>query len=202
MPALDHNTASSATLGDSELYGVQRIPFFRMNFMTDEFENMQQLEEREEDRHQKEREVLFENETLVIKILQTVSGAAMIGGLSQTDVLIDLAGLFSFLVFLTAMGLALVAAVFTAHWKHQYKMWDIKGHAAKDEQERARRFKLSSRYLVAMRAAMRASLLLITTGFLQLIVFLWIVAPEGQSTADTERVEALAPVTYSIGKAI
>lgn len=164
--------------------------------MNDEFDNRRRLAERAEDRHQQEREVLFANETLVVKILQAVSGAAMIGGLSQADTLIDLAGIFSFLVFLSAMGLALVAAVLTAFWKHQYKLWDVKGLVAQDEQMRARFFKRSSRYLLATRSGMRTSLALITLGFLQLIVFLWIVGPNGEVPDDN--VETSTPVQLRI----
>ena len=164
--------------------------------MNDEFDNRQRQVERAEDRHQQEREVLFANETLVVKILQAVSGAAMIGGLSQTDTLIDLAGIFSFLVFLSAMGLALVAAVLAVYWKHRYKLWDIKGLAVKDEQRQARCFKRSSRHLTAMRAGMRASLALIILGFLQLIVFLWVVGPNSEEPADN--VETSTPVQLRV----
>ena len=160
--------------------------------MNNEFDNRQRQSERAEDRHQKEREVLFANETLVVKILQAVSGAAMIGGLSQADTLIDLAGIFSFLVFLSAMGLALVAAVLAVYWKHQYKLWDVKGLVTEDERQQARYFKRSSRYLAATRAGMRASLVLIALGFLQLIVFLWIVGPNSEEPADN--VETSTPV--------
>ena len=128
---------------------------------------------RAEDLHQKEREVLFENETLAVKVMQAVSGAAMIGGLTQAETLIRLAGRVSYLSFLTAMGLALVAAVFAVHWKHQYKMWHVKGLAQNDHGERDRRFKRSNSYLVAMRAGIWVSLILIAAGFLQLLVFLW-----------------------------
>jgi len=160
--------------------------------MNDEFDNRQRQSERAEDRHQKEREVLFANEIQVVKILQAVSGAAMIGGLSQADTLIDLAGIFSFLVFLSAMGLALVAAVLAVYWKHQYKLYDVKGRVAKDEQKQARNFKRSNRYLTAMRAGMRTSLVLIALGVLQLIVFLWIVGPNSEEPADN--VETSTPV--------
>jgi hypothetical protein len=152
--------------------------------MSDEFGKLERQVEWIEDRHQKEREILFANETLLIKILQLVPGVATIGALSQADTLIDLAGLFSFLVFLTTMGLALVAAVLTAHSQHRYKMWDVKAFAAKEEQRQARCFKRSARYLVAMRTGMWTSLILITLGFLQLIVFLWVVGLNGELPAD------------------
>lgn len=145
--------------------------------------------ERAAELHQKEREVLFENETLAVKVMQAVSGAAMIGGLTQAETLMRLAGRIPFLVFLTAMGLALVAAVFTAHWKHQYKMWHVKGLAEKNEEQRIRRLKRSNSYLSAMRAGMWVSLFLITTGFLQLLIFLWtvgLVSPENTVTVESK----------------
>jgi hypothetical protein len=166
-------------------------------------ENPEQISknaEHAEDRHQKEREVLFANETLVVKVLQAVSGAAMIGALSQADTLIDFAGIFSFLLFLTAMGLALISAVLTAHWKHQYKMWDVKGRAATDETKKTRWHKRSGRYLIAMRTGMWTSLLLIVAGLLQLIVFLWIVGLNAEPAADD--VETSVQAKFSVGAAI
>ena len=129
-------------------------------------------ERRRQDFHQKEREVLFENETLVVKVLQAVSGSAMIGALSQTEALINLIGLFSFRVFLTSMGLALIVAVFSVHWKHQYKMWDVKTAATNDENERKLREKLTNHYLKALRLGMWFSLLIFAGGFTQLILHL------------------------------
>jgi hypothetical protein len=143
--------------------------------MTNPIERMMAQSERAQDIHQKEREVLFENETLAVKVLQAVSGASMIGGLTQAETLIRLAGRISFLLFLTAMGLALIVAVFAVHWKHQYKMWHVKGLADKDLVERNRRFRLSNSYLSAMRAGMWIALIFISVGFLQLLIFLWTV---------------------------
>lgn len=163
--------------------------------MSHEGENPQQGVERAEDLHRR-REALFENEVLLIKILLVVSGASMFGGLSQTDVLLDLAGLFSFLVFLTAMGFSVVCTLCAAYWLHQCKKWDVKGHAAESEQEQARQFKRSNRYRIAMRIGTWASVILVVIGFVQLIVFLWIVAPEGQSTDDNEHVEALSTILH------
>jgi len=164
--------------------------------MSNLIHKMMKQAERAQDLHQKEREVLFENETLAVKILQAVSGAAMIGGLTQAETLIRLAGRVSFLVFLTAMGLALVAAVFTAHWKHQYKMWHVKGLAERNKEQRIRRFERSNSYLSAMRAGMWVSLLLIATGFLQLLIFLWTVGSIGQES--TVAIESKMPANPTI----
>ncbi|HEX9433465.1 MAG TPA: hypothetical protein VF936_11845 [Burkholderiales bacterium] len=130
---------------------------------------------RAEDRHQKEREILFGNETLAVQVLQAVSGAALIAGISQAEALSKLAGRISLLLFLTAMAVALIVAVFAVHWKHQYKMWDVKAAAADNQDEMLLRSKRSGWYLVAMRRAMWVSLISIALGFIQLLVFLWII---------------------------
>lgn len=133
-----------------------------------------ELAQRAEDQHQKERAVLFENETLAVKVLQAVSGGSLIAAISQATALIDLAGRVPFLIFVTAMALALLAAVFAIHWKHQYKMWDVKAAAADEREEAIRRWTLSGRYLAAMRSGMWVSLLTIFAGFVELIAFFWI----------------------------
>lgn len=130
---------------------------------------------RAQEQHQKERQVLFENETLAVKVLQAVSGASMIAALAQADTLIRIAGRTSLLIFLTATAAALLAAVFAIHWKHQYKLWDVKAAAASEKAEAQRRLKLSGVYLSSMRAAMWVSLILIAIGFVQLLAALWIV---------------------------
>ena len=72
------------------------------------------------------------------------------------------------------MGVALVTSVFAVHWKHQYKMWQVKSAAAEEKSEKERRFARSSFYLTAMRAGMWVALISIAIGFLQLLAFLWI----------------------------
>ena len=165
------------TLRYCALRSARRASILTRGITMDKFVDRRMIKqsERAAELHQKEREVLFENETLAVKVMQAVSGAAMIGGLTQAETLMRLAGRIPFLVFLTAMGLGLVAAVFTAHWKLQYKMWHVKGLVEKNEEERTRRLKRSNSYLSAMRAGMWISLFLITTGFLQLLIFLWAV---------------------------
>ena len=140
-----------------------------------EKKNLVQPSERALERHQKEREVLFENEALATKVLQAVSGASLIAALTQADTLIRLAGRIPFLCFLSAMALALLAAVFAIHWKHQYKMWDVKAAIETNVQSHAAKARRSSIYLQAMRGAMWASLVLICAGFLALIASLWVV---------------------------
>lgn len=125
------------------------------------------------DRHERERGVLFENEALAVKSMQAVSGASMIGAIAQTKALTELAGVTSFLLFLTAMGVALIAAVIAIHAKHQYKMWDVKAAAVEEQGERNRRQALSAGYLKGMRSAMWVALISISVGFAQLLIALW-----------------------------
>jgi hypothetical protein len=138
---------------------------------------------RAQDEHQQERLVLFENETLALKVLQAVSGGSMIAAISQASTLIEMAGRVSFLSFLSAMGLALLAAVFGAHSKHQYKMWDVKARATRVAAQRERRSLYSRIYLVAMRCAMWIAMLAIAGGFIELLAFLWVGAPPSMGLA-------------------
>ncbi len=143
--------------------------------MSEAFQNQRDVVNRAQDQHQKEREVLFENESLVVKVLQAVSGAALIGSLAQTKTLIALVGKISFFSLLTAMALALIAAVVAAYWKHQYKLWDVKAAAAQSKDEGEKRLKWSKLYLNGMRWAIWFSLMSIAAGLIQLLVCLWTV---------------------------
>ena len=87
-------------------------------------------EERFLEAHQKERDVLFSNETFVISVLQAVSGGSLFAALAQSETLLKLAGKIPFLTFLTLMGVGLVSAVLSAYWKHQCKMWDVKARVS------------------------------------------------------------------------
>src|SRR4051812_1795242 len=129
---------------------------------------------RELELHQKEREVLFDNEALVIKVLQAVSGASMVAGIAQTERLISLAGRVPFLVFLTAMAVSLIASVLAAHWKHQYKMHDVKAALSPGKRQEIQAA-LSYRYLTGMRAAIWTALLVFGGGFGQLVLFFWVI---------------------------
>ena len=138
-----------------------------------------EVEEREKrfrDSHQKEREVLFANESFLIGMLQVVAGGSLFAGLAQTSAIITLAGQRAFLGFLTLMGVALFSAVLAAYFKHQYKMWDVKGAATarKDQKEALRRSGLASRYLIAMRWSMHASVISFGVGILGLLAFSWV----------------------------
>lgn len=126
---------------------------------------------------QTDRDVLFANEAFLIGVLQAVSGGSLVAGLSQAETLTRLAGKSPFLAFLTAMVVALLAAVLAAYWKHEYKMWDVKGQvsAAKGEAESAQlRGGLASTNLWQMRWSMRLALFGILIGFMILVVAMWI----------------------------
>ena len=76
--------------------------------------------------HQKEREVLLASETLVITVLQALTGGAMFAAIAGAQNLVEILGERQFLVFLTTVDFALLAAVLAAWGKHQYKKWDVK----------------------------------------------------------------------------
>lgn len=126
---------------------------------------------------QTDRDVLFANEAFLIGVLQAVSGGSLVASLSQADTLIRFAGKFPFLAFLTAMVVALLAAVLAAYWKHEYKKWDVKAQASATEGqlETARsRGSLASTHLWGMRWSMRASLFGILVGFTILVAAIWV----------------------------
>ena len=126
---------------------------------------------------QTDRDVLFANEAFLIGVLQAVSGGSLVAGLSQADTLMRLATKSPFLAFLTAMVVALLAAVLAAYWKHEYKMWDMKGQAsaAKGQTEDAQhRGGLAGANLWQMRWSMRVALFGILIGFTVLVVAIWV----------------------------
>ncbi len=126
---------------------------------------------------QKERDVLFSNESFVIGVLQAVSGGSLFAGLAQSKTLVDLAGRLPFLAFLTLMGIGLVSAVLAAYWKHQYKMWDVKSQASQASNrvtEAETRAKWSASFLVAMRRAMLVSASAFVIGLCNLLLFAWV----------------------------
>lgn len=87
-----------------------------------------------------DREVYFASEAFLIGVLQVVSGAALIASLTESSAITDAAGGLPHLMFLTLMGLALVAAVLAAFASFRYKMWNMKAgaSAAKHEVEEAK----------------------------------------------------------------
>ena len=125
---------------------------------------------------QTDRDVLFSNEAFVIGMLQAVSGGALVAALSQSEALVRLSGNIAFLLFLTAMAVALLAAVLAAYWKHQYKLWDIKAQISANqnaEAEAQTRGAKANRYLKVMRTAFVISLVGILLGVGELVVAFW-----------------------------
>ncbi|PYJ05937.1 MAG: hypothetical protein DME95_02505 [Verrucomicrobia bacterium] len=123
-----------------------------------------------------DREALFDNEALLIGMLQAVSGGAIVAGLAQLDVLNRLAGQFSTLIYFTAAALALLFAVLAAYWKHQYKKWDLKAAASRsraEANEATARGRKSAFYLACMRFAMGLSVLFFVLGVAFLIGAFW-----------------------------
>ena len=96
--------------------------------------------------------------------------------LAQSKALIKLSGNIAFLIFLTAMALALLLAMLAAYWKHQYKLWDVKAqawaarNAGGEAQTRSAR---ANKYLTAMRTAFVVSLVAILFGVSELVVAFW-----------------------------
>jgi hypothetical protein len=126
---------------------------------------------------QTDRDILFANEAFLIGVLQAVSGGSLIAALSQTDALVAFAGKKPFLAFLTAMVISLLAAVLAAYWKHEYKMWDVKGQASSargEAQEAKQRGALAGTNLWQMRWSMRVALVGILLGFVILTVAIWV----------------------------
>jgi len=109
-----------------------------------------------------EREQLFGNEAFAIGMLQVVSGGSIVAAVSQLDVFIRYADKVFFLAFISLMSVSLLAAVFAAYWRHQYKMWDVKRSAAK-----------ANCYLKAMRGAMLVAVLFVVAGVISLLVTFW-----------------------------
>ena len=123
---------------------------------------------------QTDRDILFSNEAFVIGMLQAVSGGSLVAALAQSEALIKLSGNIAFLLFLTAMAVALLVAVLAAYWKHQYKLWDVKAQAsaAQNPEEAQRRSANANNYLRAMRTAFVVSLLA-SYSVSELIVAFW-----------------------------
>ena len=140
-----------------------------------------------------DRQVLFENERFVIGVIQAVSGAGIVGALSQASTVLQLVGPLGFKLFITFMSVALASAVLAALFRHQYKMWDIQGHSAAQRVERGhgiitdldkfpelkKLFVRSNRYETAMRWTIIASVVFVLAAILILAILLWL--PESVS---------------------
>jgi hypothetical protein len=123
-----------------------------------------------------DREALFDNEALVIGMVQAVSGGGIVGGLAQLDELVRLAGQLSALIYFTAAGLALALALLAAYWKHQYKKWDLKAAASRgkgETTEASARGRKSEFYLGCMRLAVTLSVVSLVLAIAYLVGAFW-----------------------------
>lgn len=128
----------------------------------------------------KDRDVLFANEAFALGMLQAVSGAATVAAVSQFDTLLRHAGRTPLLTFITLTAAALGTAVLAAYWRHQYKLWDVKGQAsaaAGNAPEATRRARRTAFYLLGMRYAMAGSIALFLASLTVLVAALWMAAP-------------------------
>ena len=126
---------------------------------------------------QTDRDVLFANEAFLIGVLQAVTAGAIVAAFAQSDTLIKLGGRFPFLGFVTAMGLALLAAVLSAYSKHHYKMWDVKAQASaarSNAAEAATRSASANFHLSVMRKSMLFALAGIFVALLELLAAMWV----------------------------
>lgn len=137
-------------------------------------EEERQIRQWDREVHQKEREVLFGNEALVITVLQALTGGAMFAALAGAERLQAILGTFPFLVFLTTVDLALFILVLTAFFKHQYKKWDVKARTEKELVEKIKRSVKSHGYLVAMRWGMLLAVCVICLALIELPAFAWL----------------------------
>jgi len=123
-----------------------------------------------------DREVLFANEAFAISVIQAVSGGSIVASLAQVDAIVQLGGSLAFLVYVSSAAFALIAALLAAYWRHQYKLWDVRGSvsAAKGKDDKAvRRGLTANRYFKLVRYALLFSVIAIVVGLTALIGFFW-----------------------------
>jgi hypothetical protein len=133
-------------------------------------------EKRSYDAHQKEREVLFANESFAIGMLQVVAGGSLFAGLAQTSAIITLVGQLPFLGFLSLMGVALVGAVAAAWFKHQYIMFKVvsEGPSHLRHHGVSQLYDHSNWNMTAMRLSMLLSVMCFGVGIVGLLAFSWV----------------------------
>lgn len=113
-----------------------------------------------EELHLKNRESLIANEGFAISMQQVVSGGMLLGALSQWAQILPTIGRRSLVGFVLMAGVALIAALLAAQFRHDYRMWDVKASASlvsgrhRESDERAQR---AGRFLWLMRYAMWAA---------------------------------------------
>jgi len=95
------------------------------------------------------------------------------------------------------MAAALVASVLAAYWKHECKMWDVKGAVSVSEGNHAEaeaRGRKTGKRLVAMRRAMLACVVLFIMGVGQLLAFAWMHAPWPTTEKSAQTAASLTPL--------
>jgi len=125
---------------------------------------------------QPEREIVTANEAFLIGVLQAVSGGSLVAGFSQSEPVVKLIGKLPFLIFLTLVLSALLAAVLAAYWRHEYKKWNMKAQASQARglaDEARQRFDWAGRDLGQMRGAFLVSLFCVLAGYGTLVVAMW-----------------------------
>jgi hypothetical protein len=123
-----------------------------------------------------EREVVTVHEAFLIGMLQAVAGGSMVAGLSQAEPVIKLIGKLSFLIFLTMVSSALLAAVLAAYWRHECRKWNLKANASRargNVEEAEQRFQFADRDLRHTRGAFLASLIFVLGAYAVMIVAMW-----------------------------
>jgi hypothetical protein len=123
-----------------------------------------------------EREIVTANEAFLIGVLQAVSGGSMVAGFSQAEQVSKSIGKLPFLIFLTLVSSALLAAVLSAYWRHEYKKWNLKAGVSRArgvQEEFVQRIGWANRDLAHMRGAFLVSLFLIVAGYGVLVVSMW-----------------------------
>ena len=81
----------------------------------------------------------------------------MVAALAQREALIELAGRYGFLLFVTAMVFALVVAVLAAYSKHAYKLWESKAGVSASQAKSAARDGDEAKFVALKQEAERRS---------------------------------------------
>lgn len=110
-----------------------------------------------------DRQVLFSNENFIIGMLQAASLTSLIAVVTGKDAIIAFSSAWAHATLVTIATLALIGAMGAGYFKHQYKVWDIKGHREK-----------FSRSLRLMRISMLLSTVAFCIGAIIVPAALWI----------------------------
>jgi len=106
------------------------------------------------EQHKANRESLLANEAFTISMQQVVAGGLLIGCLTKLSELFQLFGGVKLGLSFSLAGIALVAAVLAAQFRHDYRMWDVKAAAASEKEAQRSCFTSAGKFLRLMRRAM------------------------------------------------